>query len=82
MHERFEPEKVLTVRNPILLWLFAHGWEEPGWGTTLSQIALASGIHELASKISDNSARERIQSIASSVIIDKASSLNGQSKAE
>ena len=22
---------ILTVTNPILLWLFRHGWEDPEW---------------------------------------------------
>src|SRR5205085_3728628 len=29
---RFDVSEILVVINPILLWLFKHGWEEPGWG--------------------------------------------------
>ena len=29
---KFDFSEMLVVTNPILLWLFKHGWEDPGWG--------------------------------------------------
>lgn len=53
---------ILTVTNPILLWLFRHGWEDPEWGRTpAGQIAAASTIHELANLIDDVEMRKQIQ---------------------
>ena len=53
---------ILTVTNPILLWLFKHGWEDPNWGQShVGQIAIASAIHELAGQINDADMRKQIQ---------------------
>jgi hypothetical protein len=43
-----------TVTNPILLWLFRHGWEDPGWGhSRMDQITIGLAIHDLAAKLDD-----------------------------
>jgi hypothetical protein len=53
---------VLTVTNPILLWLFRHGWEDPDWGRTpVGQIAIATAIHEMAGQLADGELRRQIQ---------------------
>jgi hypothetical protein len=41
----------LAVTNPILLWLFAHGWEEPVGPE--GQIAVGLAIRELAKQVED-----------------------------
>ena len=39
---------IATVTNPILLWLFKHGWEDPGWGhLPINQVALGLVLHDL-----------------------------------
>ena len=46
---RFDFSEMLAVTNPILLWLFKHGWEDPGWGRDdASQISILSALHALA----------------------------------
>jgi hypothetical protein len=53
---------ILTVTNPILLWLFRHGWEDPEWGRTpAGQIAAANTIYELANLVEDVDVRKQIQ---------------------
>jgi len=53
----------LMVTNPILLWLFNHGWEEPGWGQTdANQLTLALAINQLAGRFTDTATRAAIQS--------------------
>jgi hypothetical protein len=53
---------VLTVTNPILLWLYRHGWEDPDWGRMpVGQVALATAIYELAGQIGDVEVRKQIQ---------------------
>jgi hypothetical protein len=53
---------ILTVTNPVLLWLFRHGWEDPGWGRTpVGQIAIASTVYELANQLGDAAVRKQIQ---------------------
>jgi hypothetical protein len=60
---------ILTVTNPILLWLFQHGWEDPGWGHShIGQVAIASAIHELANQIADVEARKQIQAVTAKSI--------------
>jgi hypothetical protein len=54
------PELVIT--DPILLWLFNHGWEDPGWGQTeANQLTLALALHQLAERITDPATRGAIQ---------------------
>ena len=53
---------ILTVTNPILLWLYRHGWEDPEWGRTpAGQIAAANAIYELANLVEDAEVRKQIQ---------------------
>lgn len=52
----------LVVRDPILLWLFNHGWEDPGWGQTeANQLTLALAINQLAARFTDAGTRTAIQ---------------------
>ncbi len=56
---------VLTVTNPVLLWLFRHGWEDPDWGRRpMDQLTIALAIHDLAAKMEDEDTRKQIQRIA------------------
>lgn len=51
-----------VTSNPWLLWLFAHGWEDPGWGRTpVGQVAIAAAIHELAGRLTDEGIKKQIQ---------------------
>jgi hypothetical protein len=51
-----------TVTNPILLWLFRHGWEDPEWGRTpVGQVALATAIYDMAGQIGEVEVRRQIQ---------------------
>ena len=59
----------LVVRDPILLWLFNHGWEEPGWGQTdANQLTLAVAINQLAARFTDAGTRTAIQSATSKAV--------------
>jgi hypothetical protein len=63
----------LVVTNPVLLWLFNHGWEDPGWGQLpINQIALGLALQDLSIKLSDRALREQVQSIAQKVVADNA----------
>ena len=65
------PPAVLT--NPWLLWLFNHGWEDPGWGQTpVGQITIATAIHELAGHLSDVEIKKQIQTATGSVVASVA----------
>ena len=58
----------LVVTNPILLWLFKHGWEDPGWGHMPSnQIALGLILHDLGNKVADRDLQEQVQAIAQKI---------------
>ena len=60
---------ILTVTNPLLLWLFRHGWEDPDWGQTpVGQIAIATVIHDMAGQLGDAELRRQIQSGAAKAI--------------
>ena len=64
---------VATVTNPVLLWLFRHGWEDPTWGrSSMDQITIGLAIHELAAKVSDRDAGKQIQSIAAKAVAKAA----------
>jgi len=70
---------ILTVTNPILLWLFRHGWEDPEWGRTpAGQIAAASTIYELANLIDDVEMRKQIQVGAAKAIAVTAERMAAQ----
>ncbi|HEV2424609.1 MAG TPA: hypothetical protein VGZ29_07265 [Terriglobia bacterium] len=52
----------LVVTNPILLWLFNHGWEDPEWGKSeANQLTLALAINQLAARFTDAGTRAAIQ---------------------
>lgn len=60
---------VLEVTNPVLLWLFQHGWEDPEWGkSTIGQVVIATTIHELASHLADAELKTQIKSAAAKSI--------------
>lgn len=51
-----------VVTDPVLLWLFRHGWEDPGWGRRdAGQVILTAAIHELAERLTDADARRAVQ---------------------
>lgn len=55
--------------NPILLWLYRHGWEDPDWGTTINgQVILAATIHEMAGQIANETVRLDIQKVTARAI--------------
>jgi len=59
----------LVVTNPILLWLFNHGWEDPTWGQTeANQLTLAVAINQLAARITDAGTRTAIQTATTKAV--------------
>jgi hypothetical protein len=67
---------VATVTNPILLWLFKQGWEDPGWGhLPVNQVALGLILHDLSNKLADRDLQEQAQELAQKVIIGNACSV-------
>jgi hypothetical protein len=62
---RFDASELLVVTNPILLWLFKHGWEDPGWGQDdATQISILSAVHALAGQIADPELRAEATKLA------------------
>ena len=60
---------IATVTNPVLLWLFRHGWEDPDWGhSTMDQLTIALAVHDLAGKMADVDARKQIQNLAAKTV--------------
>lgn len=65
-----------SVTNPILLWLFKQGWEDPGWGhLPVNQVALGLILHDLGNKLSDRELQEQVLEIAEKVIATNACSV-------
>jgi hypothetical protein len=61
------PELVIT--DPILLWLFNHGWEDPVWGQTdANQLTLALALYQLAGRFTDAATRGAIQGAATKAV--------------
>jgi hypothetical protein len=59
----------LLVSDPILLWLFNRGWEDPTWGQAVAnQLTLALALHQLAGRFSDAGTREAIQGAANRAV--------------
>jgi len=59
----------LEVTNPILIWLFNHGWEDPEWGRTdANQLTLAVAINQLAERFTDAGTRTAIQSATAKAV--------------
>lgn len=64
---------VSVVTNPILLWLFKHGWEDPSWGhTPVNQAVLGLALHDLSARVADRALQEQIQTIAQKMVADNA----------
>jgi len=64
---------VEMITNPILLWLFKHGWEDPEWGhMSINQAALGLALHDLGAKLADKDLREQVQTIAQQVVTRNA----------
>jgi hypothetical protein len=60
---------ILTVTNPVLLWFFRKGGEDPEWGLTpVGQIAIASIIYEMANQLSEPELRRQIQAGAANAM--------------
>ncbi|HEV3278552.1 MAG TPA: hypothetical protein VG860_17180 [Terriglobia bacterium] len=70
------PELVIT--DPILLWLFNHGWEQPGWGQTdANQLTLALALYQLAERFTDAATRTAIQGAASNAVANLSQKIVG-----
>jgi len=62
---------IATVTNPILLWLFKHGWEDPSWGhMPINQVTLGLILHDLGTKLADPALQEQVQAIAQKVVAE------------
>lgn len=62
-----------VVTNPIWLWLFKHGWEDPEWGRRpVDQIGIQLALRDLAGLIADDKVRTGIQSTLDSAIAKTA----------
>lgn len=65
-----------TITNPILLWLFKNGWEDPSWGQLpVNQVALGLILHDLGNKLADRNLQEQIHEIAQKIVVDNARSV-------
>jgi len=59
----------LEVTNPILLWLFNHGWEDPEWGQIeANQLTLAVAINQLAARFTDAGTRTAVQAATAKAV--------------
>jgi len=62
-----------VITNPILLWLFKHGWEDPDWGhLPINQVALGLALHDLGNKLANGGLREQVQAIGAKVVAENA----------
>jgi glutaredoxin-related protein len=69
---------MLVVTNPILLWVFKHGWEDPGCGRDdASQISILSALHALADQISDKELRSQVKKLSSKGLAKVANRMAG-----
>lgn len=67
--QRITKLPTLVEQNIILLWLYKHGWEDPGWGQTArGQLVNALIIHDVASQITDVEARKAIQGTTAKIM--------------
>lgn len=63
----------LSVTNPIWLWLFNHGWEDPGWGRMpINQVALGLALHEIGTRLANRELQGQVQAIAQKVVAENA----------
>jgi len=75
---KFNFSEMLVATNPILLWLFKHGWEDPGWGQDdASQISILSALHALADQISDTELRAQVKKLSSKGLAKVANRMAG-----
>jgi hypothetical protein len=67
---RFEELNLLSaVTNAILLWLYRHGWEDPGWGRgEAAQATIMLAIHELAGQIADEDLRRELKKTSNAAL--------------
>ena len=64
---------VASVTNPILLWLFKQGWEDPEWGRkSINQVTLGLALHDIGAKLADRALQEQVQAIAQKVVAENA----------
>jgi len=64
---------VERVTNPLILWLFKHGWEDPGWGhLSINQVTLGLVLHDLGAKLADRDLCDQVQAIAQKVVAENA----------
>ncbi len=64
---------VETITNPILLWLFRHGWEDPNWGhIPTNQVALGLALHDLSTRLANPELKDQLQHIAQKVVADNS----------
>lgn len=76
---RFEGVGVLEVINPLLLWFYRHGGEDPGWGRREEeQVAIATAVYGLAGQIASSETREKLRALAASAILEAAKNLVGR----
>ncbi|MCU0492902.1 MAG: hypothetical protein MUD01_15025 [Chloroflexaceae bacterium] len=58
-----------VVTDPVMLWLFKHGFEDPGWGQTeVGQLTLNLVIHDLAGRITDDELRREIRGMTTRAV--------------
>ncbi len=64
---------ISVVNNPILLWLFKHGWEDPSWGRLpINQAALGLALHGLSEKVASRELQAQLQGIAQKMVAENA----------
>lgn len=62
--------------NPILVWLFKHGWEDPDWGQSpVGQVVTAAVIYQLANRIGDAEVRSVLTGSAAKIITNAAAEM-------
>lgn len=62
-----------TGVDPVMEWLFRHGWEDPGWGKSeVGQLTLTLVIHDLAGRFVNHATRDAIREITSKSVGEAA----------
>jgi hypothetical protein len=73
---KFESVGILEVINPLLLWFYQHGGEDPGWGRREEdQVAIASAVYGLAGQIAESKTRDKIKALAAKAMAEAANKL-------
>jgi hypothetical protein len=66
----------LVVTNPLWIWLFRHGIEDPGWGkSTIGQHTIALAILDIAERINDPEIQKQVKASASKLLLDTAQAI-------